>query len=356
MGRVLAQLEIKPRNAKVFALSPQSGVVAKVNETYLRCPEKSKDLYLYYFLRTFKDERAVIFVNAISMLRRLVKIIEILGISVVGLHASMQQRQRLKFMDKFKAGQIRVLVATDVASRGLDIEGLKYVLHFQVPRTTDAYIHRCGRTARCGGTGLSLLLVNPQEHVSFKKLMESLGRKESEMEVFSLQPTVVHQLHPHLRIALQIDKLRREIDKSRAKNHWVTRMSKSAELDVDDMVDKEADAENREKEKAIRLLQKELQLLIQKFSGSYGGKGAFRTGAQALGAKLAEEKQRERADRQAIQLTGIPLADGKQKKDYTRKELTVYDVINGKSESASTKKKTKKGGSVGEKKKRIKFE
>ncbi|TPP42003.1 DEAD/DEAH box helicase family protein [Leishmania donovani] len=302
LNKVLQQLEIKLSNAQVFSLAESANVAARVNETYLRCPDNSKDLYLYYFLKTYHDDRAIVFVNAISMLRRLVKLLEVLGIAVAGLHASMQQRQRLKFIDKFKQGKIHVLVATDVASRGLDIDGLKYVVHYQVPRTTEAYIHRCGRTARCGGTGLSVLLVNAQEHMSFRKLMESLGRKESEVETFAMQATIVHQLHSHLRIAWQIDKLQKEIGKSRANNQWVNRMTKEADLETDDMFDDTADAENREKQKAIRILQRELQLLGRKFTGQYGGKGAFRTSAYALGAKQAEQHLKERADRQTIRV------------------------------------------------------
>lgn len=302
MGKVLQELSIKSSNALVFNVAASSsGVAATINETYLRCPDESKDLYMYYFLKTYaKKERTIIFVNAISMLRRLVKIIEILGIGVVGLHASMQQRQRLKFIDRFKRGDITVLVATDVASRGLDIDDVRYVLHFQVPRSTDSYIHRCGRTARCGATGLSLVLVNAQEHVSFRKLLESTGRKESDLETFALQPTVVHQLHAHLRIALQIDKLTKEINKSRAKNTWVSRMSKQAEIDADDMIDDEADEENRQKGIAIKALSRELKLQQQKFTGAGGGKGAFRTGSHALGARLAEEKLTQRAQRQTF--------------------------------------------------------
>lgn len=329
MGKVLQELSIQSSNALVFNVVPgtkgeeegvekeedegsgttsttlvkggsTTGIAAKIQETFLRCPDNAKDLYMYYFLKMYgKNERTIIFVNAISMLRRLVKIIEILGIPVVGLHASMQQRQRLKFLDRFRNGEIKVLVATDVASRGLDVKEVRYVLHFQVPRSTDGYIHRCGRTARCGATGLSLLLVNAQEHVSFRKLLASTGRKESDLEVFALQPTVVHQLHAHLRIALQIDKLQKEISKTQAKNQWVRRMSKQAEVDASDMIDDEAEQENAGKAKAIKILSKELKLLQQKFISS-GGKGAFRTGAAALGAMLAEEKFQERALRQTF--------------------------------------------------------
>lgn len=333
MDKVMQELSIQPSHAMIFDLvsgthktelpsgstttdagetvsgaattsapsSPVStGIATKINETFLRCPDNAKELYMYYFLKTYaKAERTIIFVNAISMLRRLVKIIEILGIPVAGLHASMQQRQRLKFLDRFRSGEVKVLVATDVAARGLDVKEVRYVLHFQVPRSTDGYIHRCGRTARCGDTGLSLLLVNAQEQISFRKLLESTGRKESDLEVFALQPTVVHQLHAHLRIALQMDKLQKEISKSTAKNQWVKRMSNKAEIDASDMIDEEADQENKAKAKAIKMLERELKLLQQKFI-SAGGKGSFRTSATAIGAKLAEEKMSQRALRQTF--------------------------------------------------------
>lgn len=299
MRAVLHELCIREKDAHVFNMSPDAGVVAKINETFLRCPEESKDLYLYYFLRTYK-ERTIIFVNAISMLRRLTHILEVLGIPVVGLHASMQQRQRLKFIERFRTGEKRVLVATDIASRGIDIEGLRYVLHYQVPRSTDAYIHRCGRTARCGGTGLSVLMVNPSEYVSFKKLLQSLGRSEKSMETFSLEPTVVHHLNPHLQVALQIDKLQREIGKTSAGARWVKRMSDEAEVDADDMVDEQKLGENTEKQKVIRVLKKRLEQMTKKDMGHFGGKGAFRSGAKALGSIEAMGKLRQRADRQTI--------------------------------------------------------
>lgn len=299
MQAVLNELGIREKNSKVFNMSPEAGVVAKINETFLRCPDTSKDLYLYYFLRTYK-ERTIIFVNAISMLRRLTHILEVLGIPVVGLHASMQQRQRLKFIERFRTGEKRVLVATDIASRGIDIEGLRYVLHYQVPRSTDAYIHRCGRTARCGGTGLSVLMVSAAEYVSFKKLLQSLGRSENSMETFSLEPSVVHHLHPHMTIALQIDKLQREVGKTSAGARWVKRMSNETEIDADDMVDDANLKENAAKLKTIKQLKYRLDDLVRKHNGHFGGKGGFRTGSKALGGVEATQRMRERADRQVI--------------------------------------------------------
>lgn len=300
MNAVLNELNIRAKNANVFDLSPEEGVVASIDETYLRCPEKSKDLYLYYLLRTYK-ERTVVFVNAISMLRRLTKILGILGVPVVALHASMQQRQRLKFIDQFKKGDKMVLIATDIASRGLDVEGLKYVIHFQVPRSTDTYIHRCGRTARCGGTGTSIMMVDAEEHSAFKKLLQSLGRSQSSpMELFSLQPTVVHHMHKHVQLALQIDKLQLALDKSDASQRWLSQMSDAVDVDADEMqLDEEQRIENQQKRKAIKILTKRLHGLIQKDTSLKGGKGAFRTGAKAIGEQEATKKQRSRAERQA---------------------------------------------------------
>jgi ATP-dependent RNA helicase DDX24/MAK5 len=299
MQAVLNELQMREKMCKIFNMSPDAGVVAKINETFLRCPDASKDLYLYYFLRTYK-ERTIIFVNAISMLRRLTHILEVLGIPVVGLHASMQQRQRLKFIERFRSGEKRVLVATDIASRGIDIEGLRHVLHYQVPRSTDAYIHRCGRTARCGGTGLSVLMVNASEYVSFKKLLQSLGRSENSMETFSLESSVVHHLHPHMTLALQIDKLQREVGKTSAGARWVQRMSRETEIDADDMVDDANLKENASKLKVIKQLKYRLDDLTRKNNGHFGGKGGFRTGSKALGGVEANQKLRERADRQVV--------------------------------------------------------
>ena len=76
----------------------------------------------------------------------------------------------------FKSTPNAVLLATDVAARGLDIPAVEHVLHYQTPRTADAYVHRCGRTARAFRDGFSLLMCAPEERAVVKNLMNSLGR------------------------------------------------------------------------------------------------------------------------------------------------------------------------------------
>lgn len=92
----------------------------QVEEACLECSDAQRDEFLYYILAQHPG-RTLVFVNAISAVRRVAALLKLLGLPAVALHASMQQRQRLKALDKFKADPTGVLVATDVAARGLDI-------------------------------------------------------------------------------------------------------------------------------------------------------------------------------------------------------------------------------------------
>jgi ATP-dependent RNA helicase DDX24/MAK5 len=296
MKLVMNDLGLRDKTSAIFNLAPDANVVAKLQETYLRCPETSKELYLYCFLKQYcTTGRTIVFVNAISMLRRLVKILEILHIPVVGLHASMQQRQRLKVIDKFRAGTKPVLIATDVAARGLDVEGVKYVVHYQLPRSTDGYIHRCGRTARCGGEGFSCVFVHPDEYNPYKQLMQSMGRS-SKLEVLALDQTVARRLHPHHKLALEIDRLSRSVRKTNANQGWVSRMAEDADLDAGDMVDDESGQEIREKTKVSKVLQRRLEAMLRQ--DSTASKGGYLSAPRKLGATQAVAGVHARAARQ----------------------------------------------------------
>ena len=118
------------------------------------CREDERDALLYHILSQ-QPGLVIVFVNAISALRRLLSILKILKLPVEGLHGSMQQRARLKYLDRFRSSvggggcgggknTTSVLVATDVAARGLDVKGIDLVVHYQVPLSADTYVHRSG--------------------------------------------------------------------------------------------------------------------------------------------------------------------------------------------------------------------
>ena len=136
----------------------------------------AQDAYLYYFLLRYPG-RTLVFLSAIDGIRRLLPLLELLGFAAFPLHSQLEQRQRLKNLDRFKNTEHAVLLATDVAARGLDVPAVDHVVHYQVPRTADAYVHRNGRTARAMRRGFSLLVCGPDERRVVRALLGSLGRR-----------------------------------------------------------------------------------------------------------------------------------------------------------------------------------
>lgn len=122
--------------------------------------------------RTFHDH-CMIFVQRKKQAHRLHILLGLLGIKAGELHGNLTQQQRLESLKQFKEEQIDVLIATDVAARGLDIVGVKTVINFNMPLSTEHYIHRVGRTARAGRAGISVSLADERERKLVKDIIKS---------------------------------------------------------------------------------------------------------------------------------------------------------------------------------------
>ena len=114
-------------------------------QNYIFVPSKWKDCYLAYLLDEFKGQSCIIFVATCNNALRVTLLLRNLGFSAVCLHGQLSQPKRLGALNKFKAGQRDILVATDVASRGLDIPNVDMVLNFDIPSNGKDYIHRFNR-------------------------------------------------------------------------------------------------------------------------------------------------------------------------------------------------------------------
>ncbi|KFV91766.1 ATP-dependent RNA helicase DDX24, partial [Eurypyga helias] len=162
---------------KVIDLTRKEATVETLTETRIHCNTDEKDYYLYYFLLQYPG-RTMVFANSIDCVKRLSSLLTILNCDPLPLHANMHQKQRLKNLERFAERESCVLLTTDVAARGLDIPNVQHVIHYQVPRTSELYVHRSGRTARAANEGLSLLLVGPDDLINFRKIYKTLEKSE----------------------------------------------------------------------------------------------------------------------------------------------------------------------------------
>jgi ATP-dependent RNA helicase DDX47/RRP3 len=146
-------------------------------QQYLFIPAKWKDCYLAYALDEFKGQSSIIFVATCNNAIRVALLLRNLGFGAVCLHGQLSQPKRLGALNKFKSGQRNILVATDVASRGLDIPNVDMVLNFDIPSHGKDYVHRVGRTARAGKSGRSIAFVTQYDVEAYQRLESLIGQR-----------------------------------------------------------------------------------------------------------------------------------------------------------------------------------
>jgi ATP-dependent RNA helicase RhlE len=137
-------------------------------------PAAQKTEWLAKFLRRTAGP-VLVFVRTKHGAERLARKLAGLGLKAASLHADRTQQQRTAAVEGFRSGRYQVLVATDVAARGLDIDGITHVVNFEVPSSRETYVHRVGRTGRAAATGTALTLVAPEELRALEALQRSFG-------------------------------------------------------------------------------------------------------------------------------------------------------------------------------------
>ena len=167
----------------VFDLTTKAVTADRLFESKIFCPVNEKDIYMYYFSCKYAG-RTLVFANSIDCVRRLTNLFRLLKKNPLHLHANMNQKMRLKNLEKFNASENSLLIASDVAARGLDIPGVMHVIHYQVPRSAEIYVHRSGRTARTKNEGLSVMLVAPEEINLYRKILQTFKKGLSACHLF----------------------------------------------------------------------------------------------------------------------------------------------------------------------------
>jgi ATP-dependent RNA helicase RhlE len=160
-------VEVARRNAAVGAVS----------QHVLEVPQADKRRVLSSIIRSGDWEQVLVFTRTKHGANRLTRQLEEDGIKAAAIHGNKSQSARTRALDDFRAGRITVLVATEVAARGLDIEQLPCVVNFELPNVPEDYVHRIGRTGRAGATGTALSLVSSDERTQLRDIERLLGRQ-----------------------------------------------------------------------------------------------------------------------------------------------------------------------------------
>ncbi|KAH8840858.1 ATP-dependent RNA helicase [Pyricularia oryzae] len=248
MEYLLKKLKFREEIPKFIDVNPVSQMAEGLKEGIVECGAMEKDLYLYSLLLMHPTQRTLVFTNSISSVRRLTPMLQQLTLPVIALHSQMIQKARLRSVERFtssKPGSASILIATDVAARGLDIRGIDVVIHYHVPRTADAYVHRSGRTARADSSGLSILICAPEEVTPTRRLVAKVhasaaakGKKKGSaggvfVHSVELDRRLVSKLRERVQLAKQIADSTLAKEKIGKEDNWMQKAAEELGVEYD---------------------------------------------------------------------------------------------------------------------------
>ncbi|KAK5048331.1 hypothetical protein LTR84_006001 [Exophiala bonariae] len=232
MEYLLKKLNFRESKPTFIDVNPTSQMAAALDESIVECGAMKKDLYLYTLLMQNPTSKTIVFTNSISAVKRLNQLLQNLKQPAVALHSTMPQKSRLRSLERF-AAQRSILVATDVAARGLDIKGIELIIHYHVPRTADMYVHRSGRTARAQSSGRSILLCSPDEVAGVTRLILEVHKSNKAPDILETDRRVVTRLEPRLSLAQKITDASLAREKTSSKDEWLKTAAEELGVDYD---------------------------------------------------------------------------------------------------------------------------
>ncbi|KAF2871850.1 P-loop containing nucleoside triphosphate hydrolase protein [Massariosphaeria phaeospora] len=165
---------------KVSISSSSHQVVQTLVQRYIFIPHKHKDLYLIHLCNDYIGQPTIIFARTVNEVQRISILLRKLGFGAIPLHGQLSQSSRLGALNKFRARSRDILVATDVAARGLDIPSVNLIINLDLPGESKTYVHRVGRTARAGKSGKAVSFVTQYDLELFQRIEYALGKKIEE--------------------------------------------------------------------------------------------------------------------------------------------------------------------------------
>lgn len=169
-------------NPKKIEIVSKSSTMDRIEQGYYEASEDKKFSLLNKVIYIERPDSCVIFCDTKETVDNTTNKMKSKGYFCEKLHGGMEQKDRLEIMQKFRRGEFQFLIATDLAARGIDIEGITHVINYEVPVEKDSYVHRIGRTGRAGAKGKAITFVSPREMRLLNDIEEYIGYKISKLE------------------------------------------------------------------------------------------------------------------------------------------------------------------------------
>jgi ATP-dependent RNA helicase RhlE len=171
MPRAIKELADKYlTNPAEVSVAPVATTVERVEQRLINVNQPEKTALLIHTLQSNPVERALVFSRTKHGADKIVRLLEAAGIAANAIHGNKSQPQRERAIALFKSGEVKVLVATDIAARGIDIPGVSHVVNYDLPDVPEQYVHRIGRTARAGATGIAIAFCSHEERGNLKDI------------------------------------------------------------------------------------------------------------------------------------------------------------------------------------------
>ncbi|WP_296186418.1 DEAD/DEAH box helicase [Pseudomonas sp. UBA1879] len=186
-------------NPERIEVTPPNTTVERIEQRVFRLPANHKRSLLAHLITQGAWEQVLVFTRTKHGANRLAEYLDKHGLSAVAIHGNKSQNARTKALADFKAGTVRIMVATDIAARGLDIDQLPHVVNFELPNVDEDYVHRIGRTGRAGRTGEAISLVAPDEEKLLKSIERMTKQKIADGDLMGFDISAVEAEKPEVR-------------------------------------------------------------------------------------------------------------------------------------------------------------
>jgi superfamily II DNA/RNA helicase len=164
------------RDPARVAVTPVASTVERITQRIIQVDHSNKPAFLAQLLKQEPVDRALVFTRTKHGADKVVKSLVRAGIPADAIHGNKSQNHRERVLAAFRTGDIRTLVATDIAARGIDVDGISHVVNFDLPNVPETYVHRIGRTARAGADGTAISLIAGAEEMGYLRDIERLIR------------------------------------------------------------------------------------------------------------------------------------------------------------------------------------